>query len=477
MLPSLKQAIEVIRRGDKKMGRAMLADIIQADWENETAWLWMSGVVDSDAEKRRCLQRVLDINPDNAHARRGLTRLGPGGIASVVDTGQVVVDEPVPPDDEEPTDTPTPASLAERLASLPPVTTDVDTTVLGRSASAPDDTAVEMDETVEFSPDDAASELPVEAMPPGDTDRISDYLDMMEVERSPELASAESGEFEDGNDILSDSEPDEVDDIDPDLDEQEYLAEEADDEQAEAEPVGPSFWQTGRGAALLSGLVILILLCVTCIVAGLVLQPYLPEAPATISAALGTATATNTPVPPTPTGTPVPTATPTHTASPTLTPSATSTPVVADTATPTPTQTRTPTPVRGGDVSQVLNVIAADEIEVLQNGESVRVKYLSVVAPVTAGETAEPFGAEAMALNRSLVEGQVVRLERDRSNTDAEGRLLRYVYVGEIMVNEALVEQGLARVALVPPDTKYGSRLQSAEQEARLNRRGIWSLQ
>ena len=75
MLPSLEEAIKVIKAGDKETGRQMLADILQADLENELAWLWLSGVVESDEEKQKYLERVLEINPDNKAARRGLALL------------------------------------------------------------------------------------------------------------------------------------------------------------------------------------------------------------------------------------------------------------------------------------------------------------------------------------------------------------------------------------------------------------------
>ena len=72
MSDTLRQAIATIKAGDKETGRRMLADILQADLENEQAWLWLSGVVDSDEEKRKYLNRVLEINPDNRAAKRGL---------------------------------------------------------------------------------------------------------------------------------------------------------------------------------------------------------------------------------------------------------------------------------------------------------------------------------------------------------------------------------------------------------------------
>jgi micrococcal nuclease len=56
----------------------------------------------------------------------------------------------------------------------------------------------------------------------------------------------------------------------------------------------------------------------------------------------------------------------------------------------------------------------------------------------------EAYGMEALLANREMVEGKMVRLERDISETDKYGRLLRYVFLGEVFVNAELVKEGLA---------------------------------
>jgi hypothetical protein len=75
-LHALRRAIAAIKAGDKAAGRRLLAEVIRSDPRNEAAWLWMSAVLDSDEQRRTCLERVLAINPDNPTARRGLARLG-----------------------------------------------------------------------------------------------------------------------------------------------------------------------------------------------------------------------------------------------------------------------------------------------------------------------------------------------------------------------------------------------------------------
>ena len=101
-------------------------------------------------------------------------------------------------------------------------------------------------------------------------------------------------------------------------------------------------------------------------------------------------------------------------------------------------------------------------------------RYIGVDTPEIYPQP-EPFSKEAWQTNRSLVEGKRVRLERDVSETDKYGRLLRYVYVDGVFVNAELVKQGLARAKAYPPDTKYQDYLGKMEVEAREAGRGIWA--
>lgn len=80
----LTRAISLVKAGDKQAGGQLLGEVLQKDPENEQAWLWLSGVVDPLDERRYCLEQVLQINPANEAARRGLMALPllqPGGRA------------------------------------------------------------------------------------------------------------------------------------------------------------------------------------------------------------------------------------------------------------------------------------------------------------------------------------------------------------------------------------------------------------
>jgi len=121
--------------------------------------------------------------------------------------------------------------------------------------------------------------------------------------------------------------------------------------------------------------------------------------------------------------------------------------------------------------AKVTQVIDGDTIVV---DGSYRVRYIGIDAPEVYPKL-EAFGMEAWQANRQLVEGKEVRLERDISEKDRYGRLLRYVWVDDILVEAELVRQGLARAKAYPPDTKYQDYLEELEQQAREMGRGIWA--
>ena len=71
----LRQGIAAINEGRREEARDLLAQVVKQDPNNEMAWLWLSGVVDTDKGRRICLENVLAINPNNGIAQRGLEAL------------------------------------------------------------------------------------------------------------------------------------------------------------------------------------------------------------------------------------------------------------------------------------------------------------------------------------------------------------------------------------------------------------------
>ena len=124
----------------------------------------------------------------------------------------------------------------------------------------------------------------------------------------------------------------------------------------------------------------------------------------------------------------------------------------------------------------VSRAVDGDTIVVQAGGGEYRIRYIGIDTPETVapGRPVEHFGKEAWERNKALVEGKVVTLEKDVSETDRYGRLLRYVYVDGVMVNAVLVEEGYARSSSYPPDVRHQELFTRLEREARNARRGLW---
>ena len=71
----LSQGIAAARTGRKVQARQLLQQALALNPRSESAWLWLGSIVKSDAERIKCLERVLEINPNNAAARKGLAQL------------------------------------------------------------------------------------------------------------------------------------------------------------------------------------------------------------------------------------------------------------------------------------------------------------------------------------------------------------------------------------------------------------------
>ena len=127
-----------------------------------------------------------------------------------------------------------------------------------------------------------------------------------------------------------------------------------------------------------------------------------------------------------------------------------------------------------GELVKVLRVIDGDTIEI-EGGQ--RVRYIGIDTPETVDprKPVQCFGVEASKKNKEMIEGKMARLEKDITDRDKYNRLLRYVWVGDTLVNLELVKQGFAHSYSYPPDVKYQEQFVAAEREAREAKRGLWT--
>lgn len=72
----LRSGIEAARGGNKAVARGIFEQVIKLDSRNEAAWLWLASVLETPADRRRALQQVLSINPNNERAQQALAKLG-----------------------------------------------------------------------------------------------------------------------------------------------------------------------------------------------------------------------------------------------------------------------------------------------------------------------------------------------------------------------------------------------------------------
>lgn len=131
-----------------------------------------------------------------------------------------------------------------------------------------------------------------------------------------------------------------------------------------------------------------------------------------------------------------------------------------------------------GERIMVEKVIDGDTI-VVEGGKSVRLIGIDTPETVDPKRPVGCFGKEASDETKGLLSGKVVILQKDVSETDKYGRLLRYVYLpldnNQILfIDDYLVREGFARVLTYPPDVKYNEQFRQAETEAKLSKRGLW---
>ncbi|MFB6212753.1 MAG: lamin tail domain-containing protein [Candidatus Magasanikbacteria bacterium] len=116
----------------------------------------------------------------------------------------------------------------------------------------------------------------------------------------------------------------------------------------------------------------------------------------------------------------------------------------------------------------VTYVIDGDTVK-LDSGEKVRL--LGINTP----ESGQPYFSEARDKMVELVEDKQVKLERDVTNRGRYGRLLRYIWVGDTLVNAKIARLGFAKSYSKPPDIKYQKKILEAVRYARENDLGLWN--
>ena len=127
----------------------------------------------------------------------------------------------------------------------------------------------------------------------------------------------------------------------------------------------------------------------------------------------------------------------------------------------------------------VTRVVDGDSVRVLIEGQDTAVRLIGIDTPETVAPNhpVECAGPEASVFAEQLMSGEDVFLELDASQGtyDKYNRILAYVWLeGDLMVNLAMIDAGLAEEYTYDDPYTYQQLFQQAEQDANENLRGLW---
>ena len=71
----LRTGITLAKAGKNQQAREVLGQVVQYDPRSVMGWLWLAGVVETKDQQSYCLEKVLELNPQNQVVRRVLTQI------------------------------------------------------------------------------------------------------------------------------------------------------------------------------------------------------------------------------------------------------------------------------------------------------------------------------------------------------------------------------------------------------------------
>lgn len=151
--------------------------------------------------------------------------------------------------------------------------------------------------------------------------------------------------------------------------------------------------------------------------------------------------------------------------------------------------------------AKVVNIVDGDTIDIKIDGVQERARVILVNSPESKGKyekKPQPYAIEAYEFSKAILQDRDIWFETDAEERDSFGRLLVYIWldnvmfneefqtedgktyilsekIGLITLNELLLREGLAHVAIYPPNEKYVDAFQETEKQAKKEGRGIWA--
>ena len=129
---------------------------------------------------------------------------------------------------------------------------------------------------------------------------------------------------------------------------------------------------------------------------------------------------------------------------------------------------------------ELVGTVDGDTAKFKMNGEQITVRFLGINTKETVdpeiGE--EAWGKEASNFTKEKLENATkIELEFDSSTDEKDkyNRYLAWIWVDDELLQNSLVESGLAENYMLKNNYKYAGILQESEENAKNNKLGIWS--
>ena len=129
---------------------------------------------------------------------------------------------------------------------------------------------------------------------------------------------------------------------------------------------------------------------------------------------------------------------------------------------------------------KLISVVDGDTAKFTLNKDTVTVRFLGINTKETVhpeiGE--EAYGKDASNFTKEKLENATkIEMEFDSSadEKDKYGRYLAWIWIDDVLLQNLLVEKGLAETYMLQNNYKYAGLLQESEETAKNNKLGIWS--
>ncbi len=124
----------------------------------------------------------------------------------------------------------------------------------------------------------------------------------------------------------------------------------------------------------------------------------------------------------------------------------------------------------------VTRAVDGDTVDVQIGNQADIIRLLGIDTPETHHPTkpVQCYGPEAAAYTKAHLEGRTIQLENDVELRDLYGRRLAYIYVDGHRFNDVLLEQGYARLLVIPPNGSHARTMLAEELAAKRAGKGLW---